>query len=121
MIDLREPPEPRLAEQAEVDAERERAQARIRADVRGRLLTADVLLARRKGEHEAALAFRIDGLANQPARHLPHVLHATCEQADIRSAEIEPIADRLALTDHDVRAHLTRRRDEAERNDFGHD
>ena len=74
----------------------------------------------RERQHEAALAVGVDGLADQPARHLAHILVAGGEQADIGAAEAQPVADRLALADHDVGAHLARRLDEAERHDLGH-
>ena len=77
--------------------------------LRGRLLAPDMLLAGREGQHEAALAFRVHRLAGQPPRHLPDELLLAGEQADIGPAEIEPDADRLALADDDVRAHLARR------------
>ena len=76
--------------------------------LRRRLLAADMLLAGREGEHEAALAFGVDRLAGEPPRHLPDIFLAGCEQADIRPAEIEADADRLALADDDVGAHLAR-------------
>ena len=65
--------------------EGERAQAGIGADVRGRLLAADVLLARRERQHEAAPAFGVDRLADEPARHLPHEFLPRREQARHRA------------------------------------
>ena len=41
------------------------------------------------------------------------------EEPDVRSAEIERIADRLAFADDDVGAHRARRLDEAKRHGFG--
>ena len=92
-----------------MDRESERAQAAVGADVRGRLLAADMLLAGGQGQHEAALAFGVDGLAGEPARHLADELLLAGEQADIGPAEIQADADRLALADDDVGAHLARR------------
>ena len=77
--------------------------------LRGRLLAADVLLAGRERQHEAALALRVQGLAAEPAGHLPHERLAAGEQADVGAAEVQRVADRLALGDGDVRAHLARR------------
>ena len=57
----------------------------------------NVLLARRQGQHIAAAALRVDGLAGQPAGHLAHQLVAGGEQADIGAAEVQRIAERLAL------------------------
>ena len=48
----------------------ERAKSLVRADVRGRLLTADVLFACCQREHEATSAFGIGGLTGKTARHL---------------------------------------------------
>ena len=91
VIDAREPPQPGFAEQRQMDREGERAEPGIGADVRGRLLAPDVLLARREREHEAALAFGVDGLAGEPARHLPHEFLPRREQPDIGPAEISPL------------------------------
>ena len=79
-----------------------------------------MLLAGRKGQHEAALALGVDGLAGQPPGHLPDMLLAAREQADIGPAELQPDADRLALADDDVRAHFARRLDQPERDRLGH-
>src|SRR5690348_15287688 len=59
-----------FAKQRHVDRERERAETRVRTDVAGRLLAADVLLARGKREHVAAASIGVDGLAGQAAGHL---------------------------------------------------
>src|ERR1700709_879189 len=95
--------------------EGERAEARVGADVRRRLLAADMLLACRERQHKAALAVGIHGLADQAARHLPHVLFFSRKQADVGTAEAEAVANRLTLADHDVRAHLARWLQETER------
>ena len=63
----------------------------------------------------------VDGFAGKPPRHLPNVLLAAGEQADIRAAELQPDADRLAFADDDVRAHLAGRLDQAKRNRLRHD
>ena len=65
------------------------------------------------------LPFGIDGLAAQPPRHLADEFLAG-EQADVRSAELQSDADRLALADDDVGAHFARRLDQAERDRLGH-
>src|SRR3984957_1060274 len=92
-----------------MDRECERAQARVGADVARRLLAADVLLACRERQHEASPPFRVHCLACETAWHLAHVLGARCEQADVRAAEIEGIADSLSFTDRDVGVHLAGR------------
>ena len=83
----------RLAEQRQMRGERQRAQARVRADIAGRLLAADMLLARGERQHEAAPAIAVERLAAKPPRHLAHEFLAGGEQAEIRAAEIEAIAD----------------------------
>ena len=80
-----------------------------------------MLLARRKRQHEAALALGIDGLAGEAAGHLPDMLLAAGEQADIGPAELQPDADRLAFADDDVGAHLARRLDQPQRDRLGDD
>ena len=120
VVDAGEAPQAGFAQQRHVDGEGQHAQAGVGADVGGRLLAADVLLARRQGQHEAAPAFLVDGLAAQAPGHLPHVFLACGEQADIGAAEGERIADRLALADDDVGAHGARRPHEAERDGLRH-
>ena len=112
---------PVFAEQRQMDRKGERAQPRIGADVAGRLLAPDVLLAGRQGQHPAAPAVGIDGLADEPPRHLADEFVPAGEQAEMGSAEIERVAERLALGGDDVGAHLARRADRAERQDLGHD
>jgi hypothetical protein len=106
MVQLRQLSEAGFAEQGHVDGESERAQHRAGADVRCRLLAADVLFARRQCEHEAALAFGVDGHAREPPGHLPDIFVGAGEKADIGAAELQPDPDRLALADDDVGAHL---------------
>ena len=119
MIDAREAAQARLAEQRHVDREGERAEPGIGADVRRRLLAADVLLAGRQRQHEAALAS-----ASTVSPHSRPGIWRTYfavrrEQADIGPAEVQRVADRLAFADHDVGAHRARRRDQAERDGLG--
>ena len=84
-----------------------------------RLLAADVLLAGREGQHEAALAVGVDRLAAEPPGHLSHELLAAAEQAEVGSAEIESDAERLAFADDDVGAKIAGRLDQAERDRLG--
>src|SRR5262249_21346057 len=62
--------EPLLAEHAHADRHRERAEARVRADVARRALATNVLLARGQREHVPALAVLVDGLAHEASRNL---------------------------------------------------
>ncbi len=101
---LAELDEARAPEPRQVDDAGERVQRLRGADVRGRLLAADVLLARLQREHEAATAVDVDGLPGDPARHPAHVLGARREEAERGAAEVESVAERLALADADVDA-----------------
>ncbi len=65
-----------------------------------------MLLAGGQGQDEAALALRIHGLAAEPAGDLAQQRLAAGEQADIGAAEVQAVADRLALGHRDVGAHL---------------
>ena len=109
-----------LAQQREVDREGEDAEAGVGADVAGRLFAADVLFAGRERQHVAAAAFDVGGFAAEAARHLADEFLARGEEADIGAAEVQRVADRLALAHHDVGAHFAGRRDGAERDDLGH-
>src|SRR3546814_4847122 len=84
------------------------------------LFAPDMLLARRERQHEATLAVGIDGLAAQPPRHLANIFLLAPEQPDIRPAELQPDADRLAFTDDDIGIHLAGRFERAKRRRFGH-
>ena len=64
----------------------ERAERLVGADVAGRLLAADVLLARLQGEYVALAALPVAGRADQPAGHLPHRCHARRHEPDVRPA-----------------------------------
>src|SRR3954453_14220254 len=94
--------------------EGQRAQHGTRADVRRGLLATDVLLAGRKRQDKAAFALGVDGFAGKAPGHLPHMLLAAREQADIWPAELKPDADALAFSDDDVGAHFAGRPDRAQ-------
>ena len=81
----------------------------------GRLLAADVLLARLQREHEAAPAVGVGGLAGDPARHPPQVLLGGGEKAERGTAEVQAPAERLALADADVDPTRAGRAQDAER------
>ena len=104
------PPEP-----AQVDHAGERVQRLRRADVRGRLLAADVLLAGLEGEHESALAVDVLGLARDPPGHAADQRLGGGEEPERRAAEVESVAERLALADGDVDAALAGRLEQRER------
>ena len=93
----------------------ERVQRLRGADVVGRLLAADVLLAGLQREHEAAAPVGVGGLAGDPAGHPAQVLLGGGEEAERGAAEVEPVAELLALADGDVDAALAGRAQDAER------
>jgi len=80
-----------------------------RAHVARRFLTPDVLLARLQRKHEAAAPVHVGGLAGDPPRHPAQVLLARSEEAERRTAEVEPVAERLPLAERDVGAALAGR------------
>ncbi len=112
---LAELDDPPPAEPRQVDDAAEGVQRLRGADVGGRLLAADVLLAGLQGEHEAAAAIDVGGLAGDPAGHPPQVLLAGGEQPEGGPAEVQAVAQRLALADGHVDAALAGRAQDAER------
>src|SRR5882724_96385 len=77
-------------------------QTLVGADVAGRLLPADVLLASLHREHEAAFAVAVHGLADEPARHLADISFAARQHAKIRAAVTHRRTQALAFSDGDV-------------------
>ena len=73
----------------QVDAESERTQAGIGADVGCRFLAANMLFARRECQHKTALPLRVDRLATQASRHLAHKLFLAGKEPDIRPAKLQ--------------------------------
>ncbi len=110
-----------LPEPGEMHQRRERVERVVGADVRGRLLAADVLLARLQGEHEAAAAVDVARLADEAAGQTSHELGAHGHEAQAGAAVAHRIAERLRLADDDVRAERARRLQQAERDWVGDD
>src|SRR5262249_9679578 len=81
----------------------------------------DVLLAGRQGQHPTAPTVGVNGLADETSGHLADELVAAGEEAEMRAAEIERVAERLALGRDDGGPHLARRANGAKRQDLGHD
>ncbi len=104
------PAQPRQVDDAAQRVERLRG-----ADVRRRLLAADVLLARLQREHEPALAVHVHRLAGDAPRHAPQVGLGGGEEAERRAAEVQAVAQRLALADAHVDPALARRDQDAQR------
>ena len=91
------------------------------ADVRRRLLAPDVLLAGLQRQPHRRLAGGIQRHADQPARHVPLVGVARRQIAGMRAAETHRHAEALRRTDHDIGAHLARRRQQRQRQRIGAD
>ena len=106
-----------LAVHGHEDADHERDQRLVGADVRRRLLAADVLLAGGKREHESALAVAVVSLADEAAGHLPHKLVARGHHAAVGAAKSERHAERLRFHADDI--GLDGRLYDAQRNRFG--
>ncbi len=109
--------QPDFAVDRHEDVDHQRDQRLIGADIRSRLLAADVLLARRQRQHESAPALLVDGLADQPPGHLPHIFFARGDHAAVGTAESQRHAERLRL--HGDHVGLARRLDDSQRNRFG--
>src|SRR6516162_4664206 len=103
-----------------MDRKSKGAEPRIGADVAGSFLSPDVLLARRQSQHPTAPAIGVDGLADEPPRHLADEFVAAREQAEMRSAKIERIAERLTLRSDNVSSHIAGGDDRTERQDLRH-
>ena len=71
-----------LSEKGHVDCGGEGEKSFVRADIRGGLFAADMLLARREGENEAAATFGIEGLARETARELANKFIARGDHSD---------------------------------------
>ncbi len=91
--------QPLRAEQAQVNEPGEREQRLVRRDVRGRLLPADVLLARLQRQDVAALTRDVDSLTDDPARQSADVVGAGGEKAVVRPAVAHRVPRRLAFAD----------------------
>ena len=102
--------QPLAAEQRQVDRGAQRDQALVGADVRGRLLAPDVLLAGLQREHEAAAALLVHGLADDAARACARTssLRAGEEAAAPGRRSDGGAPRRLRLADHDVGAERAR-------------
>ena len=90
-----------------------------RADVAGRLLPADVLLAGLQREPVRGVAVRVDRDADQPARQLALERVADADVARVRPAEAHRHAEPLGGADRDVRAELAGRCQQRQRQQVG--
>jgi len=72
-----------------------RAECLVAADIRGRFLPPDMLLARLEGQNEPFTAFSIDGTADDPARHFPDQIFPCCNETEVGAPERKGNAQRL--------------------------
>src|SRR2546425_6709314 len=86
----------------EIDEPAEREQRLIRGDVRGGLLTPDVLLAGLQGEDIAALARGVYRLADDPARHPADELAPRSKEPVMGTGKGLIVARALAFADRDA-------------------
>ena len=107
--------QPVRTDRREVDRRRQREQRLVRADVAGRLVTPDVLLARAQGHDEGALAVEVRGHADEPPGDLADERIGRGEDAEVRPAVLRRDAERLALAGGDVRPVGAGRREDGER------
>ena len=112
---LAELDEPAAAQPGEVDDAGQRVERLGGADVRGRLLAADVLLARLQRQHEAAAPVDVARLARDAPGHAAQVGLGGGEEAERRAAEVQAVAERLALAHGHVDAALARRLEDPQR------
>ena len=88
----------------EVDRRGQREQRLIGADVGGRLLPPDVLLARAHRHHERPLPVEVLGHAHEPARDLADQGVGAGDDPEVRAAVLGRDPQRLALAAGDVGA-----------------
>src|SRR5258707_13849632 len=87
-----------------MDRHGERAKRLIRADVGGRLLTADVLLACGECEYVAAPPFGVHRFAGEPPGELPHKFVTRGDHAGVRPAKTRREAETLRFHRYAVRS-----------------
>jgi hypothetical protein len=104
-----------------VHARHHREQHLRGADVAGRLLPPDVLLARLQRESVGRLSVGVPAEAHEPPGHGPLQASAHREVAGVRTAETHGYAEALRAADRHVRANLARRTQQAQRQQVGCD
>ncbi len=110
-------------ERGQVDRRRQGAERLVGADVAGRLLAADVLLARPQRHHERPSAIEVGRLADQPAGDLSDQRLGRGQDAEVGAAVLRGDAEGLALAGRDVGAVFAGRRQDGQRDrlDDGHE
>src|SRR5712691_4983034 len=97
-----------LSQKRHVDVGGERHQSLVGADVRGRLLAPDVLLAGRERQTECAAPFGVARLPDEAARNLTLVRRPTRQETEDGAAIMHPAPERLRFAACDVDALLPR-------------
>ena len=107
----------------QVGGGRQGAEGLVRADVAGRLVAADVLLAGAQRHDEGAAPVEVGGPADEATRDLAQERLAAGQQAEVGAAVLRRDAERLALPGRDVGAVLPGRREDGQRDglDDGHE
>src|SRR5262249_34446280 len=90
-----------------------------RADITGRLVAPDVLLARLQGEPIGRPAFGIVRNADETPWHVPFELVARGKISSVRSAETKRYAEALRVSECDVGAKFDRRLQQRQRQNVG--
>src|SRR2546426_4510713 len=90
----------------------DRQERLIRANIRHRLLAADVLLPGLERHAEGPMPLRVPRQADHAPRHLPDVRLSTREDPEKRATEVHLGAERLAFADDDVGPEVPRRTDD---------
>ena len=91
------------------------------ADVAGRLVAADVLLAGLQRQPVGGRAVGVDGNTDQPAGQLAGVLGVHRQVSGVRTAESHWHTEALSVAERHVGADLPRRRDQRQRQQVGAD
>ncbi len=99
----------------------DREQDLRRADVAGRLVSPDVLLAGLQREPISRMAVRVHGHPDQPAGKLALQVVTDADVTSVRSAVSHRHAESLRAADRDVGAELARRREQRKRERVGGD
>ncbi len=107
--------QPVRADGREVDRRREGEQGLVGADVAGRLVATDVLLARPERHDEGALAVEVGGHAHEAAGDLADERVGRGQDAQVRAAVLRRDPERLALAGGDVRPVGARRGEDGQR------
>src|SRR5439155_5104162 len=92
----------------EIDGRCQRDQSFVRADIRSRFLTTNVLFAGRQRQHESSTALLVVSFADQTSRNLPRIFITRGEQSDVGSAKRNRHAKRLSFGHNNVGAASAR-------------